>query len=110
MSRQSDQAAPHSWSVARWPAHVWPGDSTKGRRFVRTYEKELLKYKALTRMGREPVVMGAGFTRFMAAQAYRAADFEVPCNRPEHLAKRHNGHDVQNKPRRINHEATQAVD
>jgi hypothetical protein len=88
MAKANAQPAPHSWSVSKWPAHVWPGDSTKGKRFCRTYEDALLAVGALTRMGRDLVVMGGPFTEFMRAQAHRVGDFEVPCNRPEHAAKR----------------------
>lgn len=88
MAKPIAQSAPHSWSVARWPSHVWPGDSTKGRRFVRTYEDQLIAAGALTRMGRDLVVMGGPYTAFMSAQRERVRDFDVPANRPEQLAKR----------------------
>jgi hypothetical protein len=83
--------APHSWGFGSWPPHVWPNDGVKGKRFCRTYEKDLLKAKALVRMGRELVVMGGPFCAYMAKQTAAVRNFEVPCNRPEHAAKRHNG-------------------
>jgi hypothetical protein len=92
MSKPTAQPAPHSWPVSKWPAHVWPCDSARGRRFCRTYEKELVKAKALTRMGRDRVVMGEPFLRYMDRQRAKLLDFEVAANRPEHLAKRKEAH------------------
>jgi hypothetical protein len=83
--------APHSWGFGNWPAHVWPGDVVRGKRFCRTYQPALMKAKALVRLGRELVVMGGPFTAYMAKQAAAVENFSVPCNRPEHAAKRHNG-------------------
>src|SRR5579862_3298068 len=88
MAKSTAQSAPHSWSVARWPGHVWPGDSVKGRRFCRTFVNELTECGALTRMGRDLVVMGGPFTEFMLKQREAVKDFEIPANKPEVLAKR----------------------
>lgn len=86
--------APHSWGFSNWPWWVWPGDGVKGKRFVRTYEDALFKVGALTRGGRELIVNGEGFTKFLHSQRHRVQNFEVPCNRPEHLAARDNGKGV----------------
>jgi hypothetical protein len=88
MAKPIAQAAPHSWPVSKWPAFVWPGDSTKGKRFCRTYVDELVAAGALTRMGRDLVVMGEPFTRYMLKNVAAVKDFDVPANRPQHIAKR----------------------
>jgi len=88
MAKPTAQSAPHSWAVARWPAHVWPGDSVKGKRFCRTFVDELTKCGALTRMGRDLVVMGGPFTAFMQRQRAAVQDFEIPPNTEDELAKR----------------------
>jgi len=88
MSKPIAQPAPHSWPVTKWPAHVWPGDAVRGKRFCRTYVDQLVAAGALVRMGRDLVVMGAPFTDYMRSQAAAVKDFEVPANRPKHAAKR----------------------
>jgi hypothetical protein len=73
-------AVPHSWGFSTWPAHVWPNDGVRGKRFCRTFEDQLFKSGALTRGGRELIVIGAGFTKFLHSQRHRVQDFECPAN------------------------------
>jgi hypothetical protein len=88
MIRPTNPVPPHSWSISQWPADVYPSNSTKGRRLCRTYRDELIAQGALTRIGRELVVMGGAYTRWLLSQSARVKDFEVPANRPEHAPKR----------------------
>jgi hypothetical protein len=85
--KQDVMPAPHSWGFSNWPWWVWPGDGVRGKRFVRTYEEQLFKVGALTRGGRELIVEGAGFTKFLHSQRHMVKDFECPAN----FTKRHNG-------------------
>jgi hypothetical protein len=69
MSKPKTEAAPHSWDVAEWPAHVWPNDADRARWIVRAYRDQLLYHHALTRVGKRLVVLGAGWTRFLSVRA-----------------------------------------
>jgi hypothetical protein len=79
---------PHSWRIPAWPASVYPGDPVRGRRLCRTHQLELVSEGALTRIGREIVVQGANYIRWMAKQSNRVLGYDVPANRPEHAPKR----------------------
>jgi hypothetical protein len=70
-------AAPHSWSIETWPAHVYPGNTERARYFVRVHKHELLAAGALTRPGRELIIIGARFCRWLESKAPNAADFDT---------------------------------
>jgi hypothetical protein len=89
--KQVTVVVPHSWRLRDWPADVAPGNYIRGRRICRAYRSELVTEGALSRLGRELVVLGAGYSRWLAKQADKVSDFDVPANRPEHAAKRNNG-------------------
>jgi hypothetical protein len=82
---------PHSWTFATWPKDVYPNDGKRGRLVCRANKTALVAEGALTRIGREVVVLGHGYARFLVKQAGKVLDFDVPANRPEHAAKRNNG-------------------
>lgn len=92
MVRPTNPVPPHSWAIEDWPADVFPGNSTKGRRLCRTYTDELVVEGALTRIGRRLVVMGGAYTRWLLSRASHVKDFDVPANRVEHAAKRAGRH------------------
>jgi hypothetical protein len=75
------QQAPHSWSLETWPSHVYPHTAGRGRYFVRANRTALLDAGALIRVGRDLVVLGEPYTRWLAAQAARVADFKIAPNR-----------------------------
>jgi hypothetical protein len=80
---------PHDWTIKTWPRDVYPYDGGRARHLLRVNEMALLKAGALTRIGHEIVVLGAGYARWMAANAVRVnAEYEVAANRPEHAHKR----------------------
>jgi hypothetical protein len=70
------QAAPHSWSIETWPAHVYPGSTERARYFVRVHKDELFKAGALTRPGRELVIVGHRYCRWLERKATRVPDFD----------------------------------
>lgn len=72
---------PHSWPITLWPPEVYPNDPSKGRYIVRAHRKELVAAGALTRIGRDLVVFGAGYSKWLAKQSGRVAGFEVAANR-----------------------------
>jgi hypothetical protein len=77
------QPAPHSWDLGRWPPHVYPGTERRGRYVLRVHRQELLAAGALVRVGRELVVIGARYQRWLEKHAALVPDFECPANRPQ---------------------------
>jgi len=77
------QPAPHSWAIESWPAFVYPHSPGKGRYLVRCNRTALVQAGALSRVGRDLVVLGAPFSRWLESQSNRVAGFEIAPNRPE---------------------------
>lgn len=73
---QKVEPVPHSWRVNDWPAHVFPGRASTGRYIVRRHRETLERLGALSRIGREIVVFGTGYARFLAKGMDRVRPFE----------------------------------
>jgi hypothetical protein len=84
-------AVPSTWTIAQWPADVYPGSPTKGKRLCLAHRDELVKSLALTRIGRELVVMGSAYMRWMTSKGDRVFGYELAPNTEQHAAKRGNG-------------------
>lgn len=76
-------ALPHSWSLKHWPADVWPGNSSQGTYVVRSHRDALLRAGALSRVGRELIVLGDKYARWLELNASRVPGYECPANRDE---------------------------
>jgi hypothetical protein len=75
--------APHSWYVSRWTEHapgVVPNTTAAARHLVRCHRDELTAAGALTRVGRELVIMGAPYSAWLVKQRGRVADYELKMN------------------------------
>ena len=70
-----------SWAVKKWPTNVFPGCPGRGRRVVREHRTELLKAGAIARVGRELVVIGARYQKWLEKQATNVPGFECAANR-----------------------------
>jgi hypothetical protein len=68
---------PHSWGVTAWPEAVWPHRVGKARYVVRVHRDELLQQGALARVGRELVVIGARYERWLQKQASNVPAYET---------------------------------
>lgn len=77
MPKTNAEAAPHSWSINTWPAGVYPGNTEKARYFVRTHHDELFAAGALTRPGRELVVIGARYVRWLEGHVVRVPGYDT---------------------------------
>jgi hypothetical protein len=92
MSKQRNQVsqpAPHSWAIPEWPSHVYPHRSDRGRYLIRSNRTSLVQAGALTRVGRDLVVLGGPFSRWLESQSGRVDGFDIAPNRPaapEHAA------------------------
>ena len=56
---------PHSSSINRWPPGVYPGSASRGRYLVRVHRKDLMLACALARVGRDLVVLGERYGRWL---------------------------------------------
>jgi hypothetical protein len=83
------------WNFANWPEHVFPHDPQAGRHLCREHRDDLLRAGAIVRIGREIIVMGLPYYKWLQKHASRVLDFELPCNKPEHKSKRNNGPQTQ---------------
>jgi hypothetical protein len=70
-----------SWAVKKWPPNVFPGNPSRGRRIVREHRSDLLQAGAIARVGRELVVIGARYQRWLEKQATNVPGFECAANR-----------------------------
>lgn len=72
-----------SWSVAGWPPTVYPGDAQRGRYLVRAHRDELLRAGALARVGRELVVIGPRYVRWLERRTADVAGYVCNVHRGE---------------------------
>lgn len=75
--------APHSWDLEHWPLDVYPHTSGRARYMVRKHRVALLAEGALTRVGRDLVVIGAAYSKFLAKRAEHVANFSIAPNRSQ---------------------------
>jgi hypothetical protein len=79
------QAAPQSWDLEHWPAHVYPHDKARARYLIRAHKCELIAAGALARIGREFVIIGMPYTRWLQKQTTRAAVYDIAPNRASRI-------------------------
>jgi hypothetical protein len=72
--------APHSWDIEHWPALVYPHTPSKGRYLVRSNRDSLVVAGALIRVGRDLVIIGAQYSKWLSGQAGRVASFAIAPN------------------------------
>ena len=75
------QSAPHSWDLEHWPANVYPHSEGRARWVLRAYRDELLAAGALTRVGRELVVLGDRYTRWLQSKSADVPGYQSNANR-----------------------------
>ena len=76
--RQNDDtlpSIPHSWDLSKWPSHVFPGETRRGRWLVRAHRNELMLHGALSRAGRTIVVIGSGYAAWLEQRAARVPGY-----------------------------------
>lgn len=74
------QLAPHSWDLEHWPAYVWPHTGARARYVIRMCKRELIASGALCRVGRQLVLLGAGYTRWLQFHGAQAARYDIAPN------------------------------
>lgn len=83
---QVTQPLPHSWSIEHWPETVWPSTPTRARYVVRANRAELEQAGALSRVGKEMIILGEAFDRWLRSKAANVSNYEIAANRPENGA------------------------
>src|SRR6516162_8095584 len=71
------QAAPQSWDLEHWPVHVYPHEKGRARYLIRAHKLELVAAGALARIGREFVIIGVPYVRWIQKQVTRAAVYDI---------------------------------
>lgn len=68
--------APHSWDLEHWPSHVYPHTEGRARWLLRVHRDDLVRSGVLTRIGRELVVLGDAYTRWLQGKSMDVVDFQ----------------------------------
>jgi hypothetical protein len=71
---------PHSWDLAHWPASIYPHTEPRARYLIRANRDALMAEGALTRVGRELVVFGKNYDRWLQRQRGEVTGYECPAN------------------------------
>jgi hypothetical protein len=79
MSRK-DSDYPLSWSVNNWPPTVWPNSPHKARYVMRANRDSLILAGALSRVGRELIIIGAKYSRWLEKNSVNVPDFQIAPN------------------------------
>jgi hypothetical protein len=74
-TRTAAAPAPHSWDLEHWPSNVYPHSESRARWLLRAHRDELLAAGALTRIGREIVVLGARYSRWLESKSHDVPGF-----------------------------------
>jgi hypothetical protein len=64
-----------------WPQTVYPHRASRGKYIVRAFRDELIAAGALTRIGRDLVVLGSGYSAWLSKQSSKVAGFAIAPNR-----------------------------
>lgn len=80
-SQLTANVAPHSWDIEHWPADVWPHSEGRARYVIRANKDELIAAGCLSRVGREIVVLGAKYTKWLEKQSANVPGYEIAANR-----------------------------
>ena len=78
---QKSPPVPHSWTIESWPADIFPRTASRARYVLRAHRDELTAAGALARVGRELVVIGARYAKWIELHTADVSGFEIAPNR-----------------------------
>jgi len=81
MPRKKTPNAPHSWGLKTWPSDVFPNDTNRARHLIRANKDELIKAGALSRVGRELIVLGDRYSRWLELKSANVPGYVPAPNR-----------------------------
>jgi hypothetical protein len=67
---------PHSWRSTEWPSTIYPCSASRAKYILRAHRDELVAAGALTRIGRDLVVLGAAYSSWLQRQSGRVSEFK----------------------------------
>ncbi len=70
-----------SWTIADWPAHIYPNSCSRAAYVVRANRDSLIQAGALARVGRELIVLGSRYQRWLELHTANVASFSIAPNR-----------------------------
>jgi len=82
----SKTSIPHSWPINGWPTEIYPNTPGRGRYLVRAHQDELVREGALVRVGRELVIIGERYNRWMQKKVSAVPGFQCPANKGREAA------------------------
>jgi hypothetical protein len=74
---------PHSWRVIEWPPHVFPNSKQAAKYLVDCNRDSLTKFGALKRVGRDLVIVGAKFEKWLENSEHTRAVQKYNTNQKE---------------------------
>lgn len=83
-NRTAAEPAPHSWDLEHWPQSVYPHTTGRARYLVRSHRDALIAAGVLSRVGRDLIVMGAKYTRWLEEGASNVPGYEIAANKDRH--------------------------
>lgn len=88
MKSEAITPLPHDWTIDTWPAGLFPYNGASARHLIYVNQPQLLAAGALVRIGHKIVILAAGYLKWLASNASRVPEYDLACNRPEHVAKK----------------------
>lgn len=79
---------PHDWTIKKWPPGLFPYNAESARHLIYVNQPQLLAAGGIVRIGHTLVVLAAGYLKWMASHASRVPEYDLACNRPEHVGKK----------------------
>jgi hypothetical protein len=70
-----------SWNTADWPRQVYPNDPERARYIVRANKDSLIAAGAIARVGRELIILGDRYQRWLELHTANVSDFIIAPNR-----------------------------
>jgi hypothetical protein len=85
-SRRSKGSKPHSWALSEWTEQapdVYPNSTPRARYLFRSNNDSLVAAGAVVRVGRELVVLGDRYARWLERRAAHVPGYAIAANRPQ---------------------------
>jgi hypothetical protein len=76
-----------SWGISKWPDDVYPNSSSKAKYLVRCHRDELMRAGVLSRVGRELIVLGARYSKWLQKRGANVAGYEIAANRARSIER-----------------------
>jgi len=79
---------PHSWTIESWPAGVYPNTASRARYVLRANRDELIAAGVLARVGRELVVLGERYSKWLQIHCADVPGYQIAPNQTarDHVA------------------------